>query len=222
MCMSAATFSGEPFGSASAAARSAVAVLFTRSSLMTCNPSVVSIASVTSPRTRYRSRSPCVCAIATAAEGVPGWARSQVSRWAAAVSAIAAAKASAGESSVCLTSAPAMCSTNHGTPWIHPVSVRTVAPSRTAAMSAVTTTPSSFGLSGDPGSDAAATCTLRTFRAVNGRNGLNADDLPTVFRVEVARNDCRETPVFQILVQVHDVIGNEMGSCKSSRGVGAS
>jgi hypothetical protein len=35
---------------------------------------------------------------------------------------------------------------------------RMVARSRMAAMWAVTTTPSSFGLSGDPGSDAAATC----------------------------------------------------------------
>jgi hypothetical protein len=43
-------------------------------------------------------------------------------------------------------------STNHGTLWIHPVSVRTVDPSRTVAMWALMTTPSSFGSSDDPGS----------------------------------------------------------------------
>ena len=89
-------------------------------------------------------------------------------------------------------------------------------------MSAVATTAYSFGLSDDPGSDAAVTCTLGAFRPVDRGQRLGAEDLLAILGVIIAHDDHGETPIFQISVQLNDVIGNEMGCRESARRMGAS
>src|SRR2546430_9775248 len=100
--------------------------------------------------------------MATAAEGVPGWARSQVFRCRAAVSLMAAASALAGVSLAWPARAAARLWVYQATPWVHPVPVRAVAPSKMATVSplGLMKYASSLGASGDPGSELAVTRTL--------------------------------------------------------------
>jgi hypothetical protein len=72
---------------------------------------------------------------------------------------------------------------------MQPVAVRTVAPSKTATILLVTIRPSSFEVSGDPGSEADVTCIVLTFRAVDRSYGLCGEDLLTVFGVKLACYD---------------------------------
>jgi hypothetical protein len=77
-------------------------------------------------------------------------------------------------------------------------------------MFAVTITPSSFGLSGEPGSDAVTTCTLGAFRAIDRRKRFYAEYFLAVLGVIVADDDQRESSILQILVKLRDVVNDEM------------
>ena len=55
-------------------------------------------------------------------------------------------------------------------------------------VSAQMTMPSSFGLSGEPGSELAVTRNSRSFVAVEGREAFCGKDLPAVLGIEPARD----------------------------------
>src|SRR5262249_39768076 len=161
--------------------------------------------------------------MARAAEGVPGWVRSQVCWCRAAVRLIAAASALAGVRLAWLPRSSARLWTNQATPWMHPVSVRVVAPSKmaTVLVSALTRYASSFGACGDPGWELTVTCTLGPVVPVQGGDPLGGQDLFAVAGGELAGDQGREPPGFQFPVQLGEVVGEVLGGAEVARGVDA-
>src|SRR6266567_3372163 len=116
--------------------------------------------------------------------------------------------------------ASARCWTYQAMPWTQPVSVRAVAPSRTTTMSWPTAMWSSFGCS-EPGSELAATRTSCPLVAVDGREPVGGQDLLPVPGIVTAGDQDREAPVFDLPVQVGDVVGDEVGRAEGTGRVGA-
>src|SRR5690349_5251057 len=161
--------------------------------------------------------------MATAAEGVPGWPRSQVFRCRAAVSVMASDSALAGVSLAWLARAPARLWVYQATPWVHPVPVRAVDPSKMATVSpsGLTKNASSFGASGEPGSELAVTCTLGSVVPVQRGEPAGGQDLSAVGGVELAGDQHREPPGLQLPVQLGEVVGDVVGGAENARGVDA-
>src|SRR6266516_5422224 len=159
----------------------------------------------------------------TAADGVPGWARSQVWRCRAAVSVIDAASALAGGSLAWLAGAPARLWVYQATPWVHPVDVRAVAPSKmaTVAPSGLTKNASSLGPSGEPGSELAVIRTLGPVVPVQRGGPAGGQDIFTVCVVELAGEQHREPPGLQLPVQLGEVVGDVLRGAENAGGVDA-
>src|SRR5262249_2438489 len=136
---------------------------------------------------------------------------------------IAAASALAGVSLTWAARAPARLWVYQATPWVHPVPVRAVDPSKMATLSpsGLTKNASSFGASGEPGSELAVTRTFGPVVPVQRGEATGGQDLSAVGGVELAGDQHREAPGLQLPVQLGEVVGDVLGGTENARGVDA-
>src|SRR4029450_9320566 len=171
----------------------------------------------------------CSRRIATVADGVPGWSRSQVSACNAATAVIAwarlvagrgservarappSARLSAGLWSACLVSRPRSCvprrRANQAVPWAHPVpsSAGTEAPSTTTTQPAVAAMKSSLLVVSGERREARVTCIgSRLLVLVERGDALASDDLAGG-RIVLGRDQGRERLQVYLLVEVGEL-----------------
>src|SRR5215212_12144878 len=150
----------------------------------------------------------CSRRIATVADGVPGWSRSQVSACNAATSVMAWARLSAGLCSGWLVSRPRRCvprwRANQAVPWAHPVpsSAGTEAPSTTTTQAAVAAMKSSLLVASGERREARVTCIGSGLLVLVERGDALASDDLAGGRIVLGRDQGRERLQVDFLVEV--------------------
>src|SRR5215207_407987 len=136
--------------------------------------------------------------MATVAEGLPGWSRSQVSAWMAATSVIARARLSAALRSAWVASRASSWvprrRANQAVPWAHPVpsSAGTEAPSTTTTQPAVAAMKSSLLAASGERREARVTCIGSGLLVLVERGDALASDDLAGGRIVLGRDQGRE------------------------------